>query len=651
MSQRLICVLLAASGLAACTDAGLYHRYRPPAQPDRVTLAGRVCTEDPASSRFPVKIVVVVDQASGPLFSSYDPSSLRIATLTAFVQSALTHPEYEIAIIGYAGRSRKLAPITGNFTRNPGELLNAVNQLSLPEPCIGVSACRDYREGLRSARALIEGDMSELTAGERILTQYIVILVNAGFHQPLSPASDCCQPTDTQCIVGGTSPSQACQSDIEVLDVIDMGDAVANGGGAGLRLHVLHLAAEPVGPDNDRVAVGLEKMAFAGKGLYQRFNSPNTFTLTGLDVLNLRTVLKVKHLIVTNVNAIPTALGPVPDSDGDGLADDREITLGTDPTRKDTDGDGISDLVELLVGFDPLVVDTPAACQSLVYPGRDLDRDGLSNCDEALIGTDLSLVDSDGDGLPDKLELVGGTDYLNPDAVIDSDGDGIVNGDEITAHTDPRSSDATNSLASGYRYSIDDEGIVIEPTAGKLRFLTGVEIAGISDGSTPGLGTIRFFAGAAPTLNWQDASDSRPGPAVAIVADTPIDLPSSSFAPVQGEAGRKIVVRVTPSELPPVDVVEQVRILFRERQCLSYTVRNIRLMHTLATQGRTERGWNDVFILFAQAPEGRNEVPGPFRIAHLPFQYLPPDFRNPPDAVLTVFDEEFIRPPVNTGRP
>lgn len=42
------------------------------------------------------------------------------------------------------------------------------------------------------------------------------------------------------------------------------------------------------------------------------------------------------------------------DSDGDGLSNQRECALGTDPTNSDTDGDGASDGVEVKLGHDPL---------------------------------------------------------------------------------------------------------------------------------------------------------------------------------------------------------------------------------------------------------------------------------------------------------
>lgn len=640
-------LLLAPVLLAACSDSNLYHRFRPPAEPDRLAVSGEVCTDDPASARFPVRVVLVVDQAPGPLYATYDPGAIRLQVLSAFVQSALANPEYALAVVGFGGTAEKLAPLDGNFTRNPGELLNAVTRLSLPRSCAGVDTCRSYREGLRTARALIEGDLSALPAGQRVLTQYVVILVDAGLHAPLTAASECCQPGDVACIQSGDAPSAACQAQKEVEDVAAMREAVAAAGASGLRLHVLHLAAESLPADNDLVGEGLERMAFTGGGLYQRFNSPNTFTLTDLDVLDLRTILRAKHLVVANVSALPTPDGPVPDSDGDGLPDAEETTSGlSDPTLRDTDGDGITDLVEILVGFDPRTIDTPAACDGLTV-GRDLDLDGLTDCDEALVGTDRSLVDTDGDGAPDRLELYLGTDYLHPDAVRDMDGDGVSNGDEIAAHTDPRSSDGARHLSQGYRTTLTDEGIVTQPVASRLRQLTGVEIATISPGTTPGLGTLRFFGGDAPTLVWQDAGDGQPGPAVAVGAGGEVRLPSSSYAPVQGDAGRFITVRVDPAALPPRDVTESLRVVFRARHCLRYTVRNVRLMETLPVEGALEGGWNDIFLYFEEAPEDRIETPGPVRMAHLPVHYLPPEERDPPDAIVPVADDEFVRPRIS----
>lgn len=41
-------------------------------------------------------------------------------------------------------------------------------------------------------------------------------------------------------------------------------------------------------------------------------------------------------------------------SDGDGLTNQRERTLGTSPLKSDTDGDGYNDKTEVLSKHDPL---------------------------------------------------------------------------------------------------------------------------------------------------------------------------------------------------------------------------------------------------------------------------------------------------------
>lgn len=81
------------------------------------------------------------------------------------------------------------------------------------------------------------------------------------------------------------------------------------------------------------------------------------------------------------------------DSDGDGIPDGYEISIGTDPNNADTDGDGFSDGYELNVLYtDPLVFNEDT----------DFDGDGLTNLQEMEIGTNPYLADSDFDGIPDN---------------------------------------------------------------------------------------------------------------------------------------------------------------------------------------------------------------------------------------------------------
>ncbi len=86
------------------------------------------------------------------------------------------------------------------------------------------------------------------------------------------------------------------------------------------------------------------------------------------------------------------------DSDDDGLSDSHEATLGTNPTQKDSDSDGCPDGWEVEHGFNPLSSTSPVLA-------ADPDGDGLSNDEEARLGTDPFSADTDGDGLSDRMEV------------------------------------------------------------------------------------------------------------------------------------------------------------------------------------------------------------------------------------------------------
>lgn len=86
-----------------------------------------------------------------------------------------------------------------------------------------------------------------------------------------------------------------------------------------------------------------------GNNVYHTYNSPGTYEV---------------RLVVIDDNLCYTWVGDtkiiriepaVTDTDGDGLDDDEEISLGTDPNNPDTDGDNMNDGAEVASGRNPLL--------------------------------------------------------------------------------------------------------------------------------------------------------------------------------------------------------------------------------------------------------------------------------------------------------
>jgi hypothetical protein len=133
-----------------------------------------------------------------------------------------------------------------------------------------------------------------------------------------------------------------------------------------------------------------------------------------------------------------TPISSITDSDGDGLTDDEEATLGTDPFDSDTDDDGLNDGEEVTELTDPLDSDT--------------DNDGLLDGFEVSIGTDPTASDSDSDGISDEMEINGTLGYVTDPQNPDSDGDGLDDGTEVgSSETNPTLSDSDgDTLTDGY---------------------------------------------------------------------------------------------------------------------------------------------------------------------------------------------------------
>jgi len=150
----------------------------------------------------------------------------------------------------------------------------------------------------------------------------------------------------------------------------------------------------------------------------------------GKHILSLKGLDIPEQVAETTAPASPATVAAT-DTDSDGLPDEEENKLGTDPNDPDTDGDGLNDGDEVRIfKTDPLKADT--------------DGDSINDWDEIYAGLDPSvkegkLSDSDGDGLADIFETYRRLDPNN----ADMDKDGLADGDEARVYgTDPQLADS-----------------------------------------------------------------------------------------------------------------------------------------------------------------------------------------------------------------
>lgn len=136
--------------------------------------------------------------------------------------------------------------------------------------------------------------------------------------------------------------------------------------------------------------------------------------------------LKMTHFFALNSNARLDATGTLrADSDGDGLSDEMELKLGTDVSKARSANGLCLDLMLASASYRDRCNQTAASldCDAQL----DADGDTLSECEERILGTDPFDFDTDGDGIPDSLELVYSFFPGRNDEKSDSNSDNVTN--------------------------------------------------------------------------------------------------------------------------------------------------------------------------------------------------------------------------------
>jgi hypothetical protein len=626
------------SALVSCTDAQLYSPGYVPNEASLTGVVGDLCTDDPSSTVFPLKIAVVVD---GGLVGKLDD---RVSALQALVQQYQgSNVLFDIISMGESAES-----LTGGvFTKDPGVLQMAIFGVG-----DNITPLRDYEAGILAATTDIESDALGTPPGLRSRTHYALQFVAQGPPTPSLPdlwcganqlkpgTSACTKQFDANfCPMQVPAPPD-CELNLYQALVTEISTFLVNNG-------ALDFIGQFYQVGNDaRTQSLLQAMTLAAKGDFIQ-QPQGMLNLLKDPILDPNSIFDLREFVVWNTNAILRDGVPQPDSDGDGLTDSEEAKIGTDPTNPDTDGDGVGDKIEYSLMykgslFNPLVPAKFPECSNITKPFPDSDGDGLNDCEEAVVGTDAYLPDTDNDGLNDQLEVLRGVYPLVDDRLYDTDGDGMLNGRELQQGSDPNVADATAAATFAYSISVTSDsptspeaGVTIQLQPSPVYPFPGVAIEAIG-GTKTGTLTMQLNPGPPLTLAITDVGGATLGGAVNVSQTGTYTL----LTPLGTEMTVSINAAVLKLEATS-EMQATIKLLTTTRSCFHVNIQNITLVSTKQTPanlgaGHSGTGWNLVNIDMGEVLNGINTAPTVYRIDSLRFQFIPPSTKTPSTAYVTV---------------
>lgn len=636
--RRLWGAVLCGLGLAGCTDASLYGRVgQAPKLADKLSITGYLCTDNPATRAFPVKILFMVDTSGTTIDAA--PLGEHVQAIEAALSLNLPNRYVEVGMIRYADRARSLleyrvgASVTG-FTRDEAQIDAALAELR------NGGGGRDLASAMSLARSVITGDAFLADKGPLSRTKYVLVHLTTGAPQPSIPAA--------RCQDGVEAPPEDCERAFLARAVRELEDEVLSIGAAELVFHTLHLEPAPVeGAPCDPQAGSVD--CAAGLTCVQTGQLPDAGRCVEpcdpnapLCVADPSRTLCAEVPVGPQDTLLAYCSRPVETSCFDGVDNDRDgqdvdcadpgypldcdgsdgceqdclgqcraAAIGVDmslPTggayqrveTADVLGLGRIDLRSTQRRFvlKGLVVDNTNALPTETGLSVDTDADGIADEVEArLPNFDPTRRDSDNDGFSDKLELQLQAAGLDPasvdlpptcvDPFADRDGDGLGDCEEALLGTDPSLFDTdadgfpdelefrrgSNALANDVLADLDQDGVP-----------NGRELAEHGDVRSND-------AGARAQLAYRYRVD-----AGGITQD--------------------------------------------RRSCYDVRVSNVTLVET-ADRGFGP-GINDLFVYFGQVPEGELDRYGSYSVAQLRVRFVEPDFRDPDTPVFDLEDGDFV---------
>lgn len=627
--------------LVGCTDRSLYGKLgQEPQLLDKLTVTGVLCTDNPATRQFPVKILFIVD-GSGPMADAA-PFGEHVIAIEQTISQYLPINNVSIGVIRYdTGAtsliSEQVGQINSGFTRDDAMIDQALIQLR------NGAGARDLAAAMSLANSIITGDAFQADLGPLSRTKYVVVHITNGSPGPPITPDRCRDIFEVQ--------PPVCETAFFTKTVRDIRDVVLGLGAAEFAFHTVHLE-QPHVEGNPCDPRGMA-MCPAGQVCVQAGNRVDKGRCVELCDPNAPACVTDPQMPVCAVTDLPDgstinfcARGELAcfdgvDNDGNGSTVDC-----ADPNydyncnggggcevscRSSCRAEQLGLAMSLAAGGRYMRFPTADQVnfahidfrstqrlfvlkEFLVYNRNaiptvdgflpDTDADGLSDAEELLIvdPADPTLTlnplsaDTDGDFFSDKVEHLLrnlGMDPFVPtlpldceDPTIDTDGDGLYDCEERLLASDKTLFDTD---ADGFPDNIE--------------FRAGTNIL-FND-----------------NLDDLDLDGVNNGKEIRAHTDA-----TSNDAVLRAE----VAYRYRTTDLGETTDL---------RNCYDMRVSNITLVETL--DRGFGRGNNDIDVYFGQVPSGDLESFGVFHAAQIRVQYLPPDTRIPDTAAIQLDETDF----------
>ncbi len=473
-------IIFSAVNMVQCTDSSLeLLPPSPPPKPDnKITITGKLCTEDPEALMFPVRVIFLVDCSESmgindPVDVDSGESGRESAVKETVTKLLSKGDDVKVSVVRFSSEAQPLLENTKGGIKSyfSGDLKNILNKIA---PLSETDRTTNYIQALAEAYTEIRHELVNAKQESLALSSYQVILVSDG-------------------IPDVSSESKVKNSAKNLKDSVD---AIMK---LGKLYHVnrIEVNSALISSGNamvDKVSKDLMlSISKWGAGSFNFFNSGSELNFVNVDLTSIKRMFTLKTLVAQNINAQTLKNKIFADSDGDGITDIIEQAIGTDPLNPDSDGDGCRDGVEYRLrssGMDPI---DPSDCKCFLPEYcfdedkdgkcdngcldlnkdelcdcidknkdglcdlenyKDQDGDGLVDCEEIYTGTSRLGADSDGDGLVDFLEFRFGLSPELNDTAKDFDWDAVTNGEEVRTATDPLNEIKTGRGKQAYRYNV-----------------------------------------------------------------------------------------------------------------------------------------------------------------------------------------------------